>query len=62
MYVRLLEGRDAGEIRDVENSTAIELMKMKRAENPYLDAPLPVIAAKPVEAVKPAKHGKKAAR
>jgi hypothetical protein len=62
MYIRLLEGPNAGEIRDVENGTAIELMNMKRAENPYLDAPPPVIAAKPVEVVKPAKHGKKAAR
>lgn len=57
MYIRLLYGRDKGEIRDIENETAIELMKQGRAENPYIDKPAPVIAAEP-EPVKKKQKGK----
>jgi hypothetical protein len=48
MYIRLLYGRDKGEIRDIEPGSAIELMKQGRAENPYIDKPAPVAELAPV--------------
>lgn len=51
MYIRLLYGRDKGEIRDIEPGAAVELMKQGRAENPYIDKPVPVIAVAEVVSV-----------
>jgi hypothetical protein len=63
MYIRLLYGRDKGEIRDIEPGSAIELVKQGRAENPYIDKPAPVItAAEQVAEVVPVVIGTKVKR
>lgn len=66
MYVKMLDGHNAGQTVDLRSDVALEFIRQRRAEQAFHD-PSPevptIVAAKPVEAVKPAKpHGKKAAR
>jgi hypothetical protein len=57
MYLRLLIGRDKGEIRDFPPEVATALLKNGRAENPYA-TPAP-IAPVPSAKAEPRSNGKK---
>ena len=37
MYIRFLDGPFKGQIKDMANGAAVELLRAGRAENPYLD-------------------------
>jgi hypothetical protein len=41
MYIEHLDGRFAGQMRDIETSAALELIKVGRARRPNFDAPAP---------------------
>jgi len=56
MDVRMLFGRHAGQVVDVEVETALAMLNDGRAENPYRDAP------KPEPPAPAAKSARKAAR
>ena len=63
MDVRMRFGRYEGQIVDLENESALAMLKDGRAENPYLDAPLGAVEAHPASSsAKPADQaaGKKA--
>jgi hypothetical protein len=54
MFIRFLDGPFKGEIKDMQDAGAVELIKAGRAENPYLNsepAPPPK-----VESAQPKKH------
>jgi hypothetical protein len=38
MYVKMLDGRNAGEVRDIDNATALALLKNGRAAKAFADA------------------------
>jgi hypothetical protein len=46
MYIRFLDGPFKGQIKDVANGAAVELLRAGRAENPYID---PAPPAKPTK-------------
>jgi hypothetical protein len=67
MLVKMLDGRYAGEVRDIENGTALELLRLGRVAHAFNDAIAtpshPVASGGDASAVEPAKavrHGKKA--
>jgi hypothetical protein len=37
MFIKLLDGIDAGKIRDIQNEAAVELLKQHRAVQPFAD-------------------------
>ena len=39
VFIRFLDGPLKGEIRDMQDAGALELIRAGRAENPYLDPP-----------------------
>lgn len=69
MLVKMLEGRYAGEVRDIENGTALELLRLGRVAHAFNDENVtpshPVAstaitpAAEPAKAMKPGKKGRK---
>jgi hypothetical protein len=52
MFVRMLDGPFAGEIKDLRNDVALEFMAQKRAENPFKD-PAPAVVAAHVDISSP---------
>lgn len=38
MYIKVLDGRYAGQVRDIENGTALDLIKMGRATKAFVHA------------------------
>ena len=43
MFVKMLDGRFAGEVKDLRSDVALEFIRQKRAERAFQD-PAPVIA------------------
>lgn len=65
MHVKMLDGKFKGEIRDLRNDVAMELMAAGRAARPYDDVPTRAAAAvaqAPKAAVNAAPAKKKAGR
>ncbi len=55
MFIRFLDGPRKGEIHDMQDAGAIELIRAGRAENPYLDPPA-------IEDTKPQKRQRRGSR
>jgi hypothetical protein len=51
MYVEIIDGRYAGQMRDIENGVAMDLIRLGRAKHASFDAPAPeapiVVAEEP---------------
>ncbi|MGC1784456.1 MAG: hypothetical protein WA708_18170 [Acidobacteriaceae bacterium] len=58
MYIKILQGRDAGKVRDIANEAAMGLLKDGRAERAFQEPPRVKTASAPVEE-KPVKSTKK---
>jgi hypothetical protein len=55
VFIRFLDGPFKGEIRDMQDAGALELIRAGRAENPYLDRPA-------IEDTKPHKKQRRGSR
>lgn len=61
MYIKLVYGRNAGEVRDISNDVALMLIQQGRATRAFTDDPQPRLQAEamPAVAVEPATGKKK---
>jgi hypothetical protein len=44
MYIKMLDGRFAGQVRDIENGTALELLACGRAAKAFTETPKAPVA------------------
>ena len=63
MFVKMLDGRFAGEIKDLRPDVALEFIRQKRAERAFNDAAAPFVASQPFRLTDdPAPRGPRAAK
>ena len=62
MYVKMLDGRFAGEVKDLRDDVALEFIRQKRAERAFQDSPATVRAVAAAASLKAHGGKKKGAR